>query len=242
MKSACSSVGFAVSAPGRGSRGRSPDPRGRRRRLRAVAALSPRRGRRPARPLPRERDRAAVEGSSETLRAAAASWSRGLAGLLGQPLPPADDALRDGLVIAGTPASSPLVASLALAAELGRAGDEGFVLRAMPVRGHRAIVIAANRDVGVLYGAFELLRRITTHQPLDAPGGRVRAAPALPPARPLGQPEPHDRARLRGLLALGLAEAARTTSTRATATTRAPTPRSASTAPWSTASTRTPPA
>ena len=71
-------------------------------------------------------------------------------------------------MIAGTPTSSPLVASLALAAELGRAGDEGFVLRAMPVHGHRAIVIAANRDVGVLYGVFELLRRIASGERLDA--------------------------------------------------------------------------
>ena len=109
-----------------------------------------------------------IEGSSDTLRAAAHELETGLAGLLGQPLAPADGALRDGLVIAGTPTSSPLVASLALAAELGRAGDEGFVLRAMPVRGHRAIVIAANRDVGVLYGAFELLRRIASGERLDA--------------------------------------------------------------------------
>ena len=109
-----------------------------------------------------------VEGSSDTLRAAAHELSTGLAGLLGQSLPLADGALRDGLVIGGTPTSSPLVASLALAGELGRAGDEGFVLRAMPVRGHRAIVIAANRDVGVLYGAFELLRRITSGERLDA--------------------------------------------------------------------------
>ncbi len=99
-----------------------------------------------------------VEGSSETLRAAEDELKRGLTGLLARPLPPAGDALRDGLVIAGTKASSPLVASLDLTADLGRAGAAGFVLRAMSVRGHRALVIAANSDVGVLYGAFALLR------------------------------------------------------------------------------------
>jgi alpha-glucuronidase len=41
----------------------------------------------------------------------------------------------------------------------------------MPVRGHRAIVIAANSDVGVLYGAFALLERIATGQRLDALSG-----------------------------------------------------------------------
>lgn len=41
-------------------------------------------------------------------------------------------------------------------------GDEGFALRAT-VRG---IEIRANRDVGVLYGAFALLRHLQTRQPL----------------------------------------------------------------------------
>ena len=109
-----------------------------------------------------------VEGSSETLRAAEYELKHGLAGLLGQALPPAGETLRDGLVIAGTKAGSPLVSGLGLDAELARAGDEGYVLRAMPVRGHRAIVIAANSDVGVLYGAFALLERIATSQRLDA--------------------------------------------------------------------------
>ena len=42
------------------------------------------------------------------------------------------------------------------------------MLRAMPVRGRRALVIAANRDVGVLYGAFHFLRLLQTQQPIDA--------------------------------------------------------------------------
>jgi len=109
-----------------------------------------------------------VEGSSPTLRAARGELSRGLTGLLGAPVPRVSEPTRDGLLLAGTPTSSPLVASLGLGAELARAGPEGFVLRAMPVRGRRAIVIAANRDVGVLYGAFHLLRLLQTQQPIGA--------------------------------------------------------------------------
>jgi alpha-glucuronidase len=118
-----------------------------------------------------------VEGASDTLRAAQAELVRGLSGLLGRPLPPVEEPLPDGVVLAGTPGGSPLVASLGLAGELARAGDEGFVLRAMPVRGRRALVIAANRDVGVLYGAFELLRRVASHERLD--GLAVVSAPRL---------------------------------------------------------------
>src|SRR5204863_5517469 len=43
---------------------------------------------------------------------------------------------------------------------------EGFVIRALPVRGHHAIVVAANRDIGVLYGVFHLLRLLQTDEPL----------------------------------------------------------------------------
>ena len=63
---------------------------------------------------------------------------------------------------------SPLVASLDLAPSSGRAGDEGFVLRSTPSRGHRATVIAANRDVGVLYGVFRAPAAHQTGQRLDA--------------------------------------------------------------------------
>ncbi|HEV2130071.1 MAG TPA: alpha-glucuronidase family glycosyl hydrolase [Longimicrobiaceae bacterium] len=104
-----------------------------------------------------------IEESSPTLRATREELSLGLRGLLGAEIPLARQATRHGAVIAGTPASSPIIASLPLAEELRQVGEEGFVLRAMSVGGRRAIVIAANRDVGVLYGAFHLLRQLQTH-------------------------------------------------------------------------------
>src|SRR2546430_14771788 len=57
---------------------------------------------------------------------------------------------RDGALVVGTPANSRVVAALPLADRLREAGPEGFVIRAMAIRGRRAIVVAANRDVGVL--------------------------------------------------------------------------------------------
>jgi alpha-glucuronidase len=109
-----------------------------------------------------------LEGSSPTLQAAAGELATGLSGLLGTEFPLVHAPERDGLLVAGTPASSPLVAALDLGAELRPAGAEGFVLRSMPVRGRRATVIAANTDVGVLYGAFHLLRLVETQQRVDA--------------------------------------------------------------------------
>src|SRR5207248_1144618 len=103
-----------------------------------------------------------VEGDSPTLRAARDELSAGLAGLLGSAIPSADSVLRDGALIAGTPGTSRLVATLLLADDLRRAGGEGFVLRALRVHGRQVIVIAGNSGVGVLYGAFHLLRLIQT--------------------------------------------------------------------------------
>lgn len=109
-----------------------------------------------------------VEGGSPTLDAARDEILRGLRGLFEADVPLVDAAGRDGVLVLGTPASSPIVASLGLDDELRRAGPEGYVIRSMPVGGRRATVVAANADVGVLYGAFHLLRLLQTHRPVDA--------------------------------------------------------------------------
>ena len=57
------------------------------------------------------------------------------------------------------------------------AGDEGFVLRRVARDGGHRTVIVANRDVGLLYGAFALLRHLQTQRPLD--GLDVVSAPRV---------------------------------------------------------------
>ncbi|MFI4942331.1 MAG: alpha-glucuronidase family glycosyl hydrolase, partial [Burkholderiales bacterium] len=109
-----------------------------------------------------------VEGSSPTLSAAASELTRGLGGLLGAPVGRVAQVTRDGVVVAGTPKSSPHVASLDLLDDLEKLGTEGYVLRSARLSGRRTLVIAANTDVGVLYGAFHLLRLVQTRQPIDA--------------------------------------------------------------------------
>ncbi len=69
-------------------------------------------------------------------------------------------------MVFGTPPSSALIAGLPLSLE--RAGREGYVIRSLSINQQPAIVIAANSDVGVLYGAFHFLRLIQTRQPLTA--------------------------------------------------------------------------
>src|SRR5437764_14896640 len=100
------------------------------------------------------------------MRAARDELVTGLRGLLGRNIRVAGAASRDGALVAGTPGNSPVVAALPLGAELRQAGPEGFVIRAVAIGGRRAIVVAANRDLGVLYGAFQLLRLLQTERPL----------------------------------------------------------------------------
>ncbi|HEV7138654.1 MAG TPA: alpha-glucuronidase family glycosyl hydrolase [Steroidobacteraceae bacterium] len=106
----------------------------------------------------------ASSSPSATLRAARAELLRGLTGLLGAAPRAAGDVTQDGAVLLGTPNSSPLVRGLAL--DLRRVGAEGYLIRTVAVHGHRTTVIAANSDVGVLYGVFGFLRLLQTQAPL----------------------------------------------------------------------------
>ena len=46
-------------------------------------------------------------------------------------------------------------------------GDEGFIIRSLRIDGQPVTVIAANTDIGALYGAFHFLRLMQTGQPID---------------------------------------------------------------------------
>lgn len=113
-------------------------------------------------------------GDSATIRAATAELERGLGGLTGR-TPEVVSTLQPGVVLYGTPAASPLISALDL--PLSDLGDEGYLIRSVRLGGRPTTVIAANADIGVLYGAFDLLRRIQTRQPLA--GLNVRSAPTV---------------------------------------------------------------
>src|SRR5687768_9011289 len=101
-----------------------------------------------------------VLGESPTLAAARRELERGLSAMEGA----APRQGRRGLLLAGTSANAQIAA---LKLPMEKAGDEGYVIRTMPLNGRPATVIAANTDVGVLYGAFAYLRRIQTGQPME---------------------------------------------------------------------------
>jgi alpha-glucuronidase len=118
------------------------------------------------RPVPAEQAAAAQphtlslapQAGSPTVDIVTAELARGIEGLLGQ-LPAVTPRIRPGAVVYGT-ASAPAIAALDLPlADLGR---DGYLIRSVTIDGGAVTVIAANTDVGLLYGAFAFLRQIQT--------------------------------------------------------------------------------
>ncbi|MFL5620326.1 MAG: alpha-glucuronidase family glycosyl hydrolase [Gemmatimonadaceae bacterium] len=109
-----------------------------------------------------------VGSESPTLNAARDELVTGLMGMLGAAPPVPSNVSSDGAIVVGTPRSSALIRSLPIAAELRGLGREGYVIRTTRIAGKRVIVVAANEEVGALYGTFALLRRMQTHQSVRA--------------------------------------------------------------------------
>ena len=107
-----------------------------------------------------------VEGRGPTAGLAAAELDRGLSGLLAVGVRRASTVHGAGAIVVGTPANSPIVASLDWGDTLARLGDDGYVIRSTQVYGHPATVVASQGELGALYGTFHLLRLIQTEQPL----------------------------------------------------------------------------
>ncbi|MDF7776810.1 alpha-glucuronidase family glycosyl hydrolase [Sphingomonas sp. AOB5] len=97
----------------------------------------------------------------ETARVALLDGLYGMTGLV----PPPSDRIGANTLLVGT-ADNPVIAALNL--PLAGLGREGFVIRSLTIDGHRVTVIAANQEVGLLYGVFRLLRQIQIRQPVDA--------------------------------------------------------------------------
>lgn len=100
---------------------------------------------------------------SSTLVAAKDELLRGLNGLLAQRPASVERVTASGLLV-GTPRSNAQIAQL----DLGLKGlaAQGYVIRHRRVDDQTVVVIAANDDVGVLYGVFHFLRLLQTQQPL----------------------------------------------------------------------------
>jgi len=108
-----------------------------------------------------------VPGNTATGIVAKRELKKGLGGLLGMDVPVVKTLSAKNSLVAGTPDNSSFIASLDLGDELKELGNEGYLLLTVQDKGKKTIVIAANADMGVLYGSFHLLRLIQTNSDIS---------------------------------------------------------------------------
>lgn len=100
--------------------------------------------------------------NSATLTEAKDELQQGLNGLLDTNLPETDG-ISKGTLLVGTPASSKVLSGIhAITNEISGLGDEGFLIKTLKVDGIPCTVIAARKDMGVMYGVFHFLRLLQT--------------------------------------------------------------------------------
>ena len=107
-----------------------------------------------------------VGGTSATAQATRRELETALAGLLGAPIASVE-APADHSLLVGTPQSLPAIRAVGLDRALADVGAEGFLIRSGRVSNHPVTIVAANTDIGAMYGAFHLLRVMATGQSLD---------------------------------------------------------------------------
>jgi alpha-glucuronidase len=119
---------------------------------------------------------------SATLEVAVAELQRGLRGLLGRDIPIGSDPSQPGALVLGGSGGAALD-GFNVSELLGTVGSEGFVLQAAAgstptvAAGGPRMAIAAATDLGVLYGAFHLLRLLQTGA--DVTGLSLASRPKL---------------------------------------------------------------
>jgi alpha-glucuronidase len=109
-----------------------------------------------------------IDGQSPTLKVIKEELTTGLEGLLERKLIYTSELSKDGTLLIGTPENSKLIASLIKPDDLIRIGNEGYIIRNHTVKKKRCIIIAANSDIGLLYGTFHLLRLLQTQQHINS--------------------------------------------------------------------------
>ena len=108
-----------------------------------------------------------VDGTSATSGIIRDELRSAASAMLGGNVPLNEKVLVEGTVVVGTPGNSALVRDLNWASDLGVVGIEGFIIRSTRVGNKPVMVIAADTEIGALYGAFHFLRLMQTGQPIE---------------------------------------------------------------------------
>ena len=108
-----------------------------------------------------------VDGTSPTCGIIRDELRSGITAVLGHAVPLNASGLPSGVLLVGTSTNSAQVRDLNWTDDLNAVGDEGFIIRSTRIGNKPVTVIAANTDIGALYGTFHFLRLMQTGQPID---------------------------------------------------------------------------
>ena len=108
-----------------------------------------------------------VTGESATTAVTQEELSKALSGLFGTTVRSNFNNIGNSTLICGTPDQSPEIDNLAESLHLNNVGNEGYIIITKFLSGKKRIIIAANTDVGVLYGVFHFIRLLQTNQSID---------------------------------------------------------------------------
>ena len=108
-----------------------------------------------------------VDGTSATSGIIRDELRSATSAMLGGNVPLNEKVLVEGTVVVGTPGNSALVRDLNWASDLSVVGIEGFIIRSTRVGNKPVMVIAADTEIGALYGAFHFLRLMQTGQLIE---------------------------------------------------------------------------
>jgi len=113
-------------------------------------------------------EEAVVFGRSSTTAAIKAELEMGLGGMLGKKISVSDQ-IREGknILAVGTPQNSQIIANPEISNKLENLSQEAFVIFNYNLKnGSEALIIAANSDIGALYGVFRFLQIMQMRQPI----------------------------------------------------------------------------
>jgi len=108
----------------------------------------------------------AVIGESDTCKAVRLELKRGLNGLLGNEAIIESTLTKSGAILVGTPANCETIKKLNYP-ELNNLGNVGYLIKTAGLDRKIFIVIAANNDIGLLYGSFAFLRLLQAGQDIS---------------------------------------------------------------------------
>ena len=107
------------------------------------------------------------EDGSEVLKAAKKEMTTGLEKMLGITLHFTEAPHTNNTFLIAKTATLDTTLKKKLSDNLDEVGNEGFVLKSVTHKGKKLIVLAANEDIGILYGVFRLLNLMQQHKELS---------------------------------------------------------------------------